>query len=230
MVRCARRTLACPSPAPSPPASARAPRAGFPRDGPAPRRSAARRNAPSISSRSGTTISAAADGVGARTSAAKSASVTSTSWPTPHTTGSGWATTARTTRSSLNAHRSSSEPPPRARIVSAGASSGRPASTIAEAYRATRRNAVTMLAGAPSPWTWAPTSTTWTSGQRRRSTWPTSRHTAPDGLVITAIVRGRVGNGRFRAESNSPSSASRALSASNRRARSPTPAGWIEST
>ena len=67
-------------------------------------------------------------GSGARTSAAKSASVTSTSCPTPHTTGIGCATTARTTRSSLNAHRSSSEPPPRARIVTAGASSGRPAS------------------------------------------------------------------------------------------------------
>ena len=43
------------------------------------RRSAARRRAPAISTRSGTTISAAADGVGARTSAAKSARVTSTS-------------------------------------------------------------------------------------------------------------------------------------------------------
>ena len=79
------------------------------------------------SARSGTTSSAAADGVGARTSAAKSASVTSTSCPTPHTTGIGCATTARTTRSSLNDHRSSSEPPPRARIVTDGASSARPA-------------------------------------------------------------------------------------------------------
>ena len=45
----------------------------------------------------------------------------------PQTSGTVCATTARTTASSLNAHRSSSEPPPRARIVTAGASSGRPA-------------------------------------------------------------------------------------------------------
>ena len=70
----------------------------------------------SHSSASGTTSSAAADGVGARTSAAKSAIVKSISWPTPLTTGIGEATMARATRSSLKAQRSSSEPPPRARI------------------------------------------------------------------------------------------------------------------
>ena len=53
---------------------------------------------------------------GQTTSAAKSVSVTSTSCPTPLTSGSVCATTARTTRSSLNDHRSSSEPPPRHRI------------------------------------------------------------------------------------------------------------------
>ena len=73
-----------------------------------PRCSAARH-----SSRAGAASSAAAVGVGARRSAARSARVTSVSWPTPHTTGSGQAAIARTTRSSLNAHRSSSEPPPR---------------------------------------------------------------------------------------------------------------------
>ena len=56
---------------------------------------------------------AAAVGVGARRSAAKSASVTSVSCPTPHTTGKPEAAIARTTRSSLNDHRSSSDPPPR---------------------------------------------------------------------------------------------------------------------
>jgi hypothetical protein len=61
----------------------------------------------------GAASSAAAVGVGARRSAARSARVTSVSWPTPHTTGSGLPATARTTRSSLKAHRSSSEPPPR---------------------------------------------------------------------------------------------------------------------
>src|ERR1700691_5154561 len=66
--------------------------------------------------RSGTTSSAAADGVGARASATKSAMVKSISCPTPQTTGSRQAWIARARRSSLNAHRSSSEPPPRAKI------------------------------------------------------------------------------------------------------------------
>ena len=57
-----------------------------------------------------------------------------------------------------------------------------------------------------------------------------SCQTAPVGLVMTAIVAGRAGSGRLRAVSNSPSAASRALSASNRRVRSPRPAGWIDST
>ena len=57
-----------------------------------------------------------------------------------------------------------------------------------------------------------------------------SFQTAPVGLVMTAIVAGRDGSGRLRAASNRPSAASRALSASNRRVRSPSPAGWIDST
>src|SRR6266403_171297 len=55
-------------------------------------------------------------GGGARASAARSAMVKSISCPTPETTGRRHARMARATRSSLNAHRSSSEPPPRARI------------------------------------------------------------------------------------------------------------------
>jgi len=57
-----------------------------------------------------------------------------------------------------------------------------------------------------------------------------SFHTTPVGLVMTAIVVGRDGRRRFLDPSNSPSAARRALSASNRRARSPSPAGWIDST
>ena len=52
----------------------------------------------------------------ARTSATKSQIVKSVSWPTPETIGSGDSNTARATTSSLNAHRSSSEPPPRQTI------------------------------------------------------------------------------------------------------------------
>ena len=54
-----------------------------------------------------TTISAAADGVGARRSATKSAIVTSVSWPTAEIVGTGTAAIARATISSLNAQRSS---------------------------------------------------------------------------------------------------------------------------
>jgi hypothetical protein len=59
--------------------------------------------------------SAAAEGVGARRSATKSAMVTSVSWPTALTTGIRLAKIARATRSSLKLHKSSSEPPPRRR-------------------------------------------------------------------------------------------------------------------
>jgi hypothetical protein len=59
---------------------------------------------------------AAAEGVGARRSATKSAIVTSVSWPTALTIGIWLAKIARATRSSLKLHRSSSEPPPRPTI------------------------------------------------------------------------------------------------------------------
>ena len=80
------------------------------------RRSASAESCSSSLTCGGATSSAPMLGVGARRSAARSASVTSVSWPTPLTTGSAEATIARTTRSSLKAHRSSSEPPPRQTI------------------------------------------------------------------------------------------------------------------
>ena len=76
------------------------------------------------SARTGTAISAAAVGVGARRSAAKSISVTSVSWPTAEMSGIMLSAAARTTISSLNDHRSSSEPPPRATIRRSGRGSG----------------------------------------------------------------------------------------------------------
>jgi len=170
------------------------------------------------------------DGVGARTSAAKSARVTSTSWPTPLTTGSRWATIARTTPSSLNDQRSSREPPPRARIVTAGASEARFAAPSRSTWRSIRRSARTMDSAEPSPCTAAATSTTRTSGHRRASTVQTSFQTAPVGDVTTATTAGRDGSGRLRAASNRPSEASFAFSCSKRSARLPTPDGWIDST
>src|SRR5437867_5697239 len=63
-----------------------------------------------------TISSAAAEGVGARRSATKSAMVTSVAWPTAETTGTEHAAMARATASSLKVHRSSSDPPPRPAI------------------------------------------------------------------------------------------------------------------
>ncbi|KAG1322238.1 hypothetical protein G6F61_015201 [Rhizopus arrhizus] len=82
-------------------------------------RAAVRRRRSASSRWSGTSSSAATDGVGARRSAAKSLRLKSVSWPTADTTGVRLAAIARASASSLNAHRSSSEPPPRvSRIAS----------------------------------------------------------------------------------------------------------------
>ena len=62
----------------------------------------------------------AAVGVGARTSAAKSSNVVSVSWPTAEISGMSLRAAARTTISSLKAHRSSILPPPRATIRTSG--------------------------------------------------------------------------------------------------------------
>ncbi len=85
------------------------------------------------SARTGTAISAAAVGVGARRSAAKSISVTSVSWPTAEISGIMLAAAARTTISSLNDHRSSSEPPPRATMMRSGRGGAPPAFERVEA-------------------------------------------------------------------------------------------------
>ncbi len=97
---------------------------------------------PQNSSRLATTVSAAADGVGARRSATKSAMVVSVSWPTAEMTGTGDATIARATTSSLNAQRSSIDPPPRPTMMTS-TSGTRP---IAASARA-------MSRAAPSPCT-----------------------------------------------------------------------------
>ena len=92
--------------------------------------------------RIGTASSAAADGVGARRSATKSAMVKSVSWPTAEITGTRQATMARATGSSLKAQRSSSEPPPRATMM-----------TSTSAIAARRRSAAAIASAAPSPCT-----------------------------------------------------------------------------
>ena len=73
---------------------------------------------------SGTTRRAASVGVEARTSATRSSSGASCSWPIALTTGVRQAATARTRPSSENGSRSSTEPPPRA-ITMTSTSAGR---------------------------------------------------------------------------------------------------------
>ena len=80
----------------------------------------------SSSAFTGTAISAAPVGVGARMSAARSISVQSVSWPTAEITGISDAATARTTASSLKPHRSSRLPPPRATMIRSGRGIGPP--------------------------------------------------------------------------------------------------------
>src|SRR2546423_15427599 len=63
------------------------------------------------------TTSAAAEGVGARRSATKSAIVKSVSCPTAEITGTEQAAMARATLSSLKVHKSSIDPPPRATMT-----------------------------------------------------------------------------------------------------------------
>ena len=76
-----------------------------------------RRAPPASAAWSGTISFAARLGVPARTSAARSTSGTSCSWPIAETTGVAHPATARTSRSSENGSRSSKLPPPRASTI-----------------------------------------------------------------------------------------------------------------
>ncbi len=167
---------------------------------------------------SGVTISAAAEGVAARTSAAKSAIVKSVSCPTPETTGALEATIARATASSLKAARSSSEPPPRASRMTSG-----------WLYRLTARRAATMPAGASAPWTGVGARTTSASGKRRRSTFRTSCLYTPVGEVTTPMRAGQAGSGRLRSGANRPSASSWVFRRRNSWKRAPSPGGRRES-
>ncbi len=167
------------------------------------------------SSAAGATSSAASLGVRARTSAARSASVTSISWPTAETTGIREAQIARTTTSSLKAHRSSRLPPPRV--------------TTRQSISIGRRLTVSIAAAiswaAPSPCTRLGTTSTSAPRQRRPSICRKSWMAAPLGLVTTAIRRAKRGRGRFRSGRNNPSRASRARSCRRASSRAPIPFG-----
>ena len=81
-------------------------------------------------------------GVDARTSAARSQSGVSCSWPTAETTGTAEVAIARTSRSSLKGRRSSKLPPPRATTTTSSSGTSQ-----------RRRRASTTAAAARGPWT-----------------------------------------------------------------------------
>ena len=165
----------------------------------------------------GASSSAAAEGVGARTSATKSAMETSVSWPTALMIGVWQAATARATASSLKHQRSSSEPPPRARI------------SASKPPRSASSRARTICAVASWPWTALGTSVSATCGARRRNTEMMSRITAPVGELTIAMRCGWAGRPRLLSASNRPSAASFSFNASKARRRAPSPAGSSES-
>jgi len=140
---------------------------------------------------------AAAVGVDARTSAARSQSGVSCSWPTAETTGVGHPATARTTRSSLNGRRSSKLPPPRASTITSISGAAQTASS-----------ASTIAAAARGPCTYVSATRTQAGGKRVAIAVSTSRFAAASFPVTSPIRRGKRGSGRLRAASKSPSAAS----------------------
>ena len=109
------------------------------------------------------------------------------------------AAAARTTISSLNDHRSSSEPPPRATIRRSGRGIAPDSGSALNPAMA----AATSPAE-PSPCTRTGQTSTW-RGKRSARRCRMSRMTAPVGEVMTPITAGRCGRSCLRASSNSPS-------------------------
>ncbi len=177
-----------------------------------------------ISERTGTVISAAAVGVGARRSAAWSISVQSVSWPTAETSGIMLPAAARTTISSLKPHRSSSEPPPRATMMTSGRGIFPPSGSALKPSMARATSAAQV-----SPCTRTGHTIT-RSGKRSATRCRMSRMTAPVGEVMTPITLGRCGSNCLRASSNRPSAARRLRRSSSCASKAPTPAGSMVST
>ena len=178
-----------------------------------------RRSRSARSSRSsGTTRRAAAVGVDARASAARSQSGVSCSWPTAETIGTGQVANARTTRSSLKGRRSSKLPPPRATTT-----------TSTSAAAASSATAETIAAGACGPWTYVSAMTIRAARKRAVTAVTKSRFAAASFPVRSPILRGRTGSGRLRSAANRPSAASVFLSRSMRASAAPSPIGSRDS-
>ena len=179
----------------------------------------ARPHPASSSATSGTTRLAASVGVEARTSATRSSSGVSTSWPIALTTGVRAPATARTSASLLNGSRSSTEPPPRAMTMTS-TSGSRSSSSTAALTSATAFGALHGdLADAR---TRRRASGAGRSRRRRaRRRWPGRRpaRRAAAGTAAAACARARTGPRRRAAR----------LRCSTRASSSPTPTGRISS-
>ncbi|MPN44722.1 hypothetical protein SDC9_192287 [bioreactor metagenome] len=143
----------------------------------------------------------------------------------------------RASCSSLKAHRSSSEPPPRTSkmmsITGCRAESTRK-SPLASCPSCARRysfdSACTSDCGAWDPCTRAGTITTGICGTRRRNAVTTSCKAAAPREVTRPIPRGKGGSGLLRAGSNSPSDSNWALRRRNCSNKAPCPARCMLST
>ena len=151
-------------------------------------------------------------GVDARWSAARSASVKSVSCPTALIVGKGEAAIALTTTSSLNAQRSSTDPPPLPTMTR----SKPPA-------EASTSIACAISPAAPSPCTIAGASVIPIGGHLRRAMRIMSRSAAPCLEVTIPMRDGNRGRGLFLAGSNSPSADSRSFLFSSSSKRDPSP-------
>ncbi len=218
--------------------STRRPRSGSPRARPSsrPRPStttrltAPVRRAPSSSTwvirsaLTGTAISAAALGVGARWSAAKSIKVVSASWPTAEISGMVLAYAARTTDSSLNAIRSSRLPPPRATISTSGRGT---LDFFPKALKPLMAAVISVAAFLPCTVTGHNKTCL---GKRSSRRCRISRNTAPDSDVTTPITSGRNGRSFLASRSNRPSAANFLRRSSSSFNSAPSPAIAKEST
>ena len=158
--------------------------------------------------------SAAAEGVGARISDTKSAMVKSVSWPTEEITGTSDANIALATISSLNAHKSSMEPPPRPRMI---------ISALPQSFASFRD--LTISSAANSPCTNVGNTAIFTRGSLLFAIWIISRTAAPVGDVITAMVFTCSGSSRLKSGSKRPSAASFSFICSKAICKAPMPTG-----
>ena len=144
--------------------------------------------------------------------------VKSISCPTAETIGMRDANIARATSSSLNAHKSSNDPPPRPMIMT---------STSFMVFKSRMPWAISFAD--PSPCTFAGRSRTETLLFLLRMTLRISRTAAPVGEVTTPIFQGKAGSGFFASSSNKPSFSSFAFNCSKAFCRAPSPLGSRDS-